>query len=353
MSEIRLSGSTLVGEKFFDFHMETSLKRSISIIGPNGAGKSTLLRILGGHQKLDNGTLEINGVIVDSPTQNIFLPPYQRSVVLQTQTGAVFPHLNVQDNVAFSFRSRNCSKKKAREQIATLLEDFKLESIRLRSPQTLSGGQLARVALARSIASRPEVLLLDEPSASLDIESISEIHDILEKLATTLVFASHNPLEVLRLSDSIIAVDNGKVMQIGSIKGIASSPATSWISKFLDLNLVSGDAAGYNLELHGGGSLNLSEKHFGAVQVSFPSSAVSIHKEQPSGSPRNKWEATVISLDMEEGLVRIGLSGQFESLATIMESSFSELGLELGSSCWASIKATELKVLPTTHPARK
>ncbi|MBU98017.1 MAG: ABC transporter ATP-binding protein [Acidimicrobiaceae bacterium] len=352
MSTIKLLGSTLLDGKSFEFDLNTMAHNRISIIGPNGAGKSTLLRIIGGHQPLNSGILQINGKTIDSPNDRIFIPPHKRPTVLQHQNGCVFPYLSVQDNVAFPFRSLKCSKREARTKAAEILERFDLKKIQTRLPQTLSGGQNARVALARSIASNPSFLLLDEPCSSLDIESISEIHRQLQHLKTTLLIVSHDPIETMKLTNFIIAIENGKVVQQGKIHELTSNPASTWISKFLDLNLVSGNANGYDVRILEGGSLNLSSKYYGPIHISFPVSAISLHTQRPTGSPRNKWKATVSSLDIEEDLVRVGLTGPFYSRAKITNASFKELGLELGSQCWASIKATELMVLPSMDPAK-
>ncbi|MEG3586546.1 MAG: ABC transporter ATP-binding protein [Actinomycetota bacterium] len=353
MSTIQLSGSTNLEEKSFEFCIDIDSNKSVSIIGPNGAGKSTFLRVIGGHQPLRNGSLMINDVLMDAPTDRIFIPPHRRPVVLQHQNGGVFPHLSVQDNIAFPFRSRKCSKRKARTHISDILEEFDLKTIQTRFPDSLSGGQRSRVALARSVASNPDFLLLDEPCASLDVEATAEMHQLLRSLKTTLLIATHDPVETMKLTDFIIAVDQGEIIQQGSIEELTSNPATPWITKFLDLNLVSGKAVGYGVQLSDGGHLNLSKKHFGPVQISFPSSAIAVHTDQPTGSPRNRWEATVTSLNTDGDLVRIGLNGPFFSRATITNTSFKELGIELGSHCWASIKATELMVLPSMDPDKK
>ena len=353
MNTVQLLGSTNLEDKSFEFSLNTNSNKSISIIGPNGAGKSTLLRVIGGHQPLKTGALKVSGTLVDAPNEKIFIPPHRRHVVLQHQNGGVFPHLSVQDNIAFPFRSRKCSKRKARLRISDILEEFDLRAIQTRFPHSLSGGQRARVALARSVASNPDFLLLDEPCASLDVEATVEIHQHLRRLKATLLIATHNPVETMKLTDYIIAIEQGKVVQQGNIKELTSKPATPWISKFLDLNLVSGKATGYSVELNSSERLHLPRKHFGPVQVSFPSSAIAIHTEQPTGSPRNRWEATVSSLDTDGDLVRVGLNGSFFSRATITDSSFKELGIELGSHCWASIKATELMVLPSMDPDKK
>ena len=112
MSTVKLSGSTNLEKKQFEFSLNTNNNNRVSIIGPNGAGKSTLLRVIGGHQPLETGTLRVNGALVDAPSEKIFTPPHKRHIVLQHQNGGVFPHLSVQDNIAFPFRSKKYSKRR-------------------------------------------------------------------------------------------------------------------------------------------------------------------------------------------------------------------------------------------------
>lgn len=352
MTEIYLSGRTQLGLEEFEYSFESNSSKRIAVVGPNGSGKTTLLRLIAGHNRLHSGLLKIGGYVYDEPASENFTPAHRRKVTLQHQGGSIFPHLTVEDNVAFPYRSKRNSKRKARTLASETLEAFDLLQIKDKYPNQLSGGQVGRVSLARSLAKQPRLLMLDEPTSALDVESVGQVHQILQSLTTTLLLVSHDPIEVLKLSDSIIALEENKIIQFGALESVISRPATQWLSKFFDLNLVSGTASGLEFKTDSGEILQLSQSHSGNVEVSFPSSAVSLHLSPPTGSPRNKWKATVTSLDTKDNLVRVKLVGTFDCYATITVPSFNELEIALGSTIWASIKATELNVLQNPIPAK-
>lgn len=352
MTKIYLSGKTILGPEEFKYSIETEASKRIAVIGPNGSGKTTLLRLIAGHECLRSGSLKIDETIYDEPGSKYFVPPHLRELVLQHQGGSVFPHLTVEDNVAFPYRAKGYLKRTARTFANETLEDFGLQELKHKYPKQLSGGQISRVALARSLTRRPKLLMLDEPTSALDIDSVNQTHQVLQRLDTTLLLVSHDPVEVLKLSDYIIALESNEVIQFGPLGSIIDQPASPWLSKFFDLNLLSGVAAGLEFKSDGGELLQLPQHHFGNVQISFPSSAVSLHLTPPTGSPRNKWKTTIASLDRKDNLVKIRLSGSFDCYATITLASFYELEIALGNTIWASVKATELNVLPNTIPAK-
>ena len=352
MTGIYLSGKTKLGAEEFKYSFKTGAHKRIAIIGPNGSGKTTLLRLIAGHERLLSGSLKIDEVIYDEPISEFFVPPHLRKLVLQHQGGSVFPHLTVEDNVAFPYRAKGYSKRNARSLARETLENFGLSKLKAKYPSQLSGGQTARVSLARSLTRRPKLLLLDEPTSALDVESANQIHQTLRRLDTSLLLVSHDPVEVLKLSDYIIALERNNVIQFGDLESIIHQPASPWLSKFFDLNLISGVATGLEFKSDGGELLQLPQHHSGNVQISFPSSAVSLHLSPPTGSPRNKWKTSIAGLDRKDNLIKVKLSGSFDCHATITLSSFQELEIALGNTIWASVKATELNVLPDTIPAK-
>ena len=352
MTGIYLSGKTRLGTEEFDYVFETGSHKRISVIGPNGSGKTTLLRLIAGHECLLSGSLNVDEAIFDEPVSEFFLAPHLRELVLQHQGGSVFPHLTVEANVAFPYRAKGYSKRNAYSLASETLADFGLSELKDKYPKQLSGGQTARVCLARSLTRRPKLLLLDEPTSALDVESVNQIHQILHRLDTTLLLVSHDPVEVLKLSDYIIALERNQVIQFGDLESIIQQPASPWLSKFFDLNLLSGVATGLEFTSDCGERLQLPQHNSGNVQISFPSSAVSLHLSPPTGSPRNKWKTTIAGLDRKDNLVKIKLSGSFDCHATITLASFQELEIALGNTIWASVKATELNVLPNTIPAK-
>ena len=348
MTSIELHGLATLDTHIFDFDFYAPAGDHLVVIGPNGAGKSTLLRILAGLLPLQSGILSIGGKVVDAPEQNIFLPAYKRSAVLQLQTGAVFPHMTVSENITFPLRAHGRRAKNIRTRTEKIIERFALSEIQNRLPSTLSGGQLSRVALARSLANEPEILLLDEPTSSIDAEASIWIRDFLKNQQTTLILVTHNPVEALLIGNSVLAIDSGKIIQTGAMEEVAERPASSWVAKFLDLNLLSASANGLLAEIDGGGSFRLAEEHYGPVHISFSASAISLYLEPPDGSPRNVWPVTITALNDDELKVRVGMTGPFEATALITQESLHHLNLRLGSQCWAAIKANELNIISST-----
>ena len=149
---------------------------------------------------------------------------------------------------------------------------------------------------------------------NLDIESVNQVHPLLQNLDTTIILVSHSPIEVLKLSSFVIAVEDKQIVQYGKLETVASRPATPWLSKFFDLNLISGRATGFDFITKTGAALQLAEPHSGEVEISFPSSAVSLHLNPPTGSPRNKWQVTVTGLTRVDNLVKVQLSGALTAM---------------------------------------
>ena len=343
---LELDGETALGFNQLSYSLQVEKGEHIVVIGQNGAGKSALLRILAGLLPLTKGSLKIDNQLVDQPESYTFLPAHKRPTVLQLQTGAVFPHLNVTKNIAYPLRQMKVEPKIARSIIEESIERFELSEIRNRLPSTLSGGQLSRVALARSLAGSPGILLLDEPTSSIDIEASSWIGEFLKGLQTTLVLVSHNPVEALLIGKKMVVIDNGTVIQRGTPVDVSTQPVNSWVAKFLNLNLLSASVNEFEANVHGGGSLRLAEKWNGEVNISFSSSAISLYTDPPDGSPRNVWEATVSALHADGEIVRVEIAGPFKATAIITKESLHQLDLRLGSKCWAAIKANELNVIP-------
>ena len=343
---LELNGETALGPNPLQYNFHAGKGEHLVVIGPNGAGKTALLRILAGFLPLKQGSLTIDGQLVDAPESKLFLPPHKRSTVLQLQDGAVFPHLDVSKNIAFPLRQMKIESKIVKRTVEETIERFGLFDVRDRLPNSLSGGQLSRVALARSLVGKPSILLLDEPTSSIDIEASSWIGEFLKDLETTLVLVTHDPVEALLIGDRMLAIDNGKIIQKGTTEEVGNRPANSWIAKFLNLNLLSANATGFEAQIDGGGSLRLAEEWHGGVNISFPASAVSLFTNPPHGSPRNVWEATVKTLHGDRETVRVGITGTFEATALITQESLQQLDLRLGEKCWAAIKANELNVIP-------
>jgi molybdate transport system ATP-binding protein len=182
-----------------------------TLTGPNGVGKTSLLRLIAGLDALDHGTLSINGSTVDDPAARRFVPAHQRPIAMTFQELRLFPHLTSLDNVAFPLRRTGHSRTDARSQARALLERVGAGDISDHHPERLSGGQAQRVALARSLAAQPDVLLLDEPLAAVDAESRDDLRTLLTQpdLAPTVLWVSHDPNDSHLTGSRIVASHDG------------------------------------------------------------------------------------------------------------------------------------------------
>jgi spermidine/putrescine transport system ATP-binding protein len=217
-----------------------------SLLGPSGCGKTTLLRILAGFENPDSGEVTFDGVDV------LGLPPNQRPANTVFQSYALFPHLTVFENVAFSLRLQ----KKPKSQIVSKVNDYlklvQLEAHAHKKPNQLSGGQKQRVAIARALIDEPRVLLLDEPLSALDAKlrqhMLIELDEIHDKIGITFIYVTHDQQEALSVSDHIAVMDQGDVLQVGTPHEIYESPATNFVARFIgETNLFSGRVIGVEL----------------------------------------------------------------------------------------------------------
>ncbi|TMR05011.1 ABC transporter ATP-binding protein [Actinomadura soli] len=208
-----------------------------SLLGPSGCGKSTLLRVISGFESPDAGTLHIAGRDMTDT------PPNRRPTAMVFQRWALFPHMNVRDNVAYGLRLRKTGKQRIRARVDELLALVGLEEHSAKRPSQLSGGQQQRVALARALAIEPRVLLLDEPLASLDLklrlQMQLELKRIQREVGTTFVFVTHDQGEAMTMSDAIAVMKDGRVQQIGSPQEIYDEPRSAFVADFIgDTNLL-------------------------------------------------------------------------------------------------------------------
>ncbi|MCP4403959.1 MAG: ABC transporter ATP-binding protein [bacterium] len=214
-----------------DFNLFVEQGELLSLLGPSGCGKTTTLRTIAGFIIAEKGRVLIGG---QDYTQR---PPNKRNIGLVFQNYALFPHLSVQNNVAYGLRRRKVPKKIMAEKIARVLELVSLTGFEDRLPAQLSGGQRQRVALARSIVIEPDLLLLDEPLSNLDAklrdEMRAELRRLQHHLGITMIYVTHDQIEALSLSSRIIVMNEGKIEQVGTPEEIYEKPATSFVAKFV------------------------------------------------------------------------------------------------------------------------
>ncbi len=211
-----------------------------SILGPSGCGKTTTLRIIAGLEEPDSGIVRLHGSDVTN------LPPHKRGIGMVFQTLALFPHMNVFDNIAFGLRMRGFSEDEIRERVRNVLEVVRLPGMENRFPDQLSGGQRQRVALARALVIEPKVLLLDEPLGALDLkirqEMMVELKRIHREVGTTFIYVTHDQGEAMIMSDRIAIMRGGRVMQIGTPEEIYLKPVNTFVAKFIGeaINIIPG-----------------------------------------------------------------------------------------------------------------
>ena len=221
-----------------DFNMSIEKGEFVSFLGPSGCGKTTVLRMIAGFETPSDGQIHING------KEQTSLKPNQRNIGMVFQAYALFPNMNVFDNVAFGLKVAGKPKAEIKERVTEMLQLIKLDHLADRYPYQMSGGQQQRVALARALAPKPEVLLLDEPLSALDakirISLREEIRQIQQKLGITTIFVTHDQEEALSISDRIVVMNAGRADQIGTPFEIYNKPQTRFVASFVGtLNMLS------------------------------------------------------------------------------------------------------------------
>lgn len=214
-----------------DFNLYINENEFITLLGPSGCGKTTCLRLIGGFETPDEGSIIFDGKVIND------LEPNQREINTCFQKYALFPHLNVFDNVAFGLRIKKVPKVEIEERVNSTLKLVKLEGFSHRMVSTLSGGQQQRVAIARAIINRPKVLLLDEPLGALDLklrqEMQYELKEMQRQLGITFVYVTHDQEEALTMSDIIVIMNEGKILQIGTPEDIYNEPKNRFVAQFI------------------------------------------------------------------------------------------------------------------------
>ncbi len=246
----------------------------ITLLGPSGCGKTTMLRIIAGFEKPTSGELYIDDQLVSGG--KTFVPPEKRGIGMVFQSYAVWPHMNVYDNVAYPLHIQKKSKEQIKAAVGKVLEIVHLSQYAERLPSQLSGGQQQRVALARALIAEPKLLLLDEPLSNLDAklrESMRfEIKEIQQRTGITVVYVTHDQTEAMAMSDRIFLINSGVVQQCGSPQEIYNQPANQFVADFLGkVDFFKGEVAGGRIVFPsmGGQSIPYSGERTGKVDVAI------------------------------------------------------------------------------------
>ncbi len=205
--------------------------RFVTLLGPSGCGKTTILKIIAGILKPDKGKILFDGEDITS------IPPYKRNINTVFQRYALFPHLNVFDNIAFGLKVKNFTKDEIKKRVFNILKTVNLNGFEKRRPHQLSGGQQQRIAIARALVNQPKLLLLDEPLSALDVnlrqEMQFELKEMQQNLNTTFIYVTHDQEEALTMSDSVIVMNEGQIQQIGTPQQIYNEPQNAFVADFI------------------------------------------------------------------------------------------------------------------------
>ena len=248
----RFGDVTAVG----DFNLEVADGEFISFLGPSGCGKTTILRMIAGFEKPTEGIIAIGDEEVSNAGKGYFLAPEKRGIGMVFQSYAVWPHMNVVDNVGYPLKIQNVPKEERHQRVMKMLELVHLEEYGERFPNQLSGGQQQRVALARALVARPSLLLLDEPLSNLDAklrESMRfEISAIQKELGITVIYVTHDQSEAMTMSDRIVVMSMGKMQQVGRPYDVYTKPVNQMVADFIGLvNFIPATAKGDRVFMQG------------------------------------------------------------------------------------------------------
>ena len=377
-ADVRVAGT--IAERGWNVDAELHPGLVTAAVGHNGAGKSTLAQVIAGTLRLDQGSARIGERVVDDAAT--FVPARRRGVAMVSQAPRIFTHMSVLANVAFPLRVRGVGRAQAREAALEQLRAVGIDDLAHKRASDLSGGQAARVAIARALVFRPEVLILDEPTAALDVEATTQVSSVLRQRLTgagiTTLLVSHDIAEVLALASHMIVMGDGRVVEEGEPARVLASPSSVFAARLAGLNIVAGpivtrpgmvgvsvgeaelwaaDLSGFDSadagrvdtvagdaadDVASGGS-----NQGGRVALTFPPEVVALAREESHASPRSVLPGVVAGIDVDGSLVsvRVALAEGVSVTSRVTASAWAELGLGVGDSLWASVKATQVRAI--------
>lgn len=323
---------------------------TVALLGPNGAGKSTIVSALAGLRTLDAGLISLGPRVFDKPAEDIFVPAAERRVGVVFQDALLFPHMSVMDNIAFSPKYAGHIESDAQSQIQTWIARLQLTTLIARKPAQLSGGEAQRVAIARALVAHPNLLILDEPLASIDASARPPLRriltDVLHTFAGPAIVITHDPTEAFLMADRIIIMENGAITHDGSPTDIRLTPRTAYAADLAGVNLLAGIADQGILQV-AGHALSISDMlaHGPTIAVIHPHS-IALHNEQPHGSARNVWQTTISRVEPLGNTVRIATEFPCPLIAEVTPQGAADIDAVPGATVWLSIKATEIRTAP-------
>jgi ABC-type sugar transport system ATPase subunit len=265
-------------------------KEFVVFVGPSGCGKSTLLRLIAGLDPITDGEFRLNGRVMNA------VPPSRRGIAMVFQSYALYPHMDVYENMAFGARLMGLDKLEVETRIAEAARMLQLDGLLQRKPRELSGGQRQRVAIGRALARKPDVFLLDEPLSNLDAALRAEVRLEIAKLhralGATMIYVTHDQVEAMTLADRIVVMNSGVIEQVGTPRELYDTPANTFVATFIGspkMTLIDVERDGATLGVRGAGSLTLPRLPTAAdrdLTLGLRADALALHRGTPgSGLP--------------------------------------------------------------------
>lgn len=335
----------------FDVSLTVGPGETVAILGPNGAGKSTLMAVIAGLLRPDAGRASIGGrsLFELGAGADSWTAPHQRGTALLAQEPLLFPHLSALDNVAFGPRSAGASRSASRETARHWLAEVDAAALGSRRPGELSGGQAQRVAVARALAADPELLLLDEPMAALDIHAAPMLRRLLRHVLAgrRAIIVTHDVLDALMLADRVVVMEGGRIAEEGPTREVLGRPRSRFAAGLAGLNLVTGTITAEGIRTPAGRVF--AGQHDEPLTAGpdgvavFPPSAVSVFLSDAHGSPRNSFPVTITDLEPHGDQIRVRAG---ELSADITPAASADLGLVPGMTVYFVIKAGLVSIYP-------
>jgi len=328
------------------------------LFGPSGSGKTTVLKCLAGLDRPDLGIIRFGEEVWFDRNRNIFLPPRERQIGFVPQNYALFPHLNVRENITYGIHQLSPRERQSR--LHDILKWIGLEDLENRFPKELSGGQQQRVALARAVIRQPKLLLLDEPLSALDPPTRarvrSELHSLLHQLKIPAILVTHDRLEAMALGDELVIMNEGVIVQQGPVHEVFSHPINLAAAGIVTTETIQ---PGVVKKIENGFvTVNVGQAMLMGLQGSLPAETTSVHvciraedvilarDTQQNASPRNRLPATVKALVPEGPMVRIDLDCGFPLVALLTRQASEELELTPGARVFVLLKVPHIHLIP-------
>ncbi|TYO96695.1 molybdate transport system ATP-binding protein/molybdate/tungstate transport system ATP-binding protein [Geothermobacter ehrlichii] len=341
----------------FVLDVELQIEPGVTVLlGPNGAGKSSLLRLLAGLDRPRHGRIRLGERILFDAERGICLPPERRAVGMVFQDLALFPHLDVRGNIEFGLKLRGIGGGPRREKVAELLRQLGIAHLAGRRVTTLSGGERQKVALARTLATGPQLLLLDEPTAALDPAARGEIRrwlqGVLLGLRIPTLLVTHDAEEVAHFRKRVAVMEQGRIVQHGSYHQLLREPQSDFVARFAGINVIAGRVVD-----NGDGRSFVSDNGLrlqgdfctgepGPATLAVAPWEVALFHQPPGGSPRNVIAGQVQELVVLGDRVRVTLTGREKIVAEISLRSWEQMGrFREGTRLHAVFKAQEARVM--------